>query len=56
MTKRVLIADDEPNIVASLEFLMQQAGYEVRTAADGATALALIGITDTYVVRRESHA
>ena len=30
MAKRILIADDEPNIVASLEFLMEQAGYEVR--------------------------
>ena len=42
MAKRVLIADDEPNIVASLEFLMEQAGYEVRTAADGNEALAAI--------------
>src|SRR5262245_13786848 len=42
MTKRVLIADDEPNIVASLEFLMEQAGFEVRVVPDGAAALALI--------------
>ena len=41
MPKRILIADDEPNIVASLEFLMEQAGFEVRTAADGHEALAL---------------
>ncbi len=41
MTKRVLIADDEPNIVASLEFLMEQAGFEVKVAADGGAALAL---------------
>jgi DNA-binding response OmpR family regulator len=40
MAKRVLIADDEPNIVASLEFLMEQAGYEVKTVADGNEALA----------------
>jgi DNA-binding response OmpR family regulator len=39
MTKRVLIADDEPNIVISLEFLMQQAGYETRTAVNGDEAL-----------------
>jgi DNA-binding response OmpR family regulator len=32
MAKRVLIADDEPNIVASLEFLMEQAGFEVKVA------------------------
>jgi DNA-binding response OmpR family regulator len=42
MTKRVLIADDEPNIVASLEFLMEQAGFEVKVAADGAAVLALV--------------
>lgn len=42
MAKRILIADDEPNIVVSLEFLMQQTGYEVRTAPDGEQALRLI--------------
>jgi DNA-binding response OmpR family regulator len=42
MAKRILIADDEPNIVASLEFLMEQAGYEVKTAADGNEALAAL--------------
>jgi DNA-binding response OmpR family regulator len=42
MTKRILIADDEPNIVVSLEFLMQQTGYEVKTAPDGEQALRLI--------------
>ena len=39
MKQRVLIADDEPNIVVSLEFLMQQSGYEIRTAANGDEAL-----------------
>lgn len=39
MSKKVLIADDEPNIVISLEFLMQQQGYEVRIARDGEEAL-----------------
>lgn len=42
MTKRVLIADDEPNIVVSLEFLMQQHGFEVRVARNGDEALAAI--------------
>jgi DNA-binding response OmpR family regulator len=41
MAKRVLIADDEPNIVISLEFLMEQAGYEVRVANNGQEALDL---------------
>lgn len=36
---KVLVVDDEPNIVLSLEFLMQQAGFEVVTAVDGESAL-----------------
>jgi DNA-binding response OmpR family regulator len=40
--KSVLIVDDEPNIVLSLEFLMRQQGYVVRTAPDGESALAEI--------------
>ena len=39
---KVLIADDEPNIVVSLEFLMQRGGYEVRVARNGEEALALV--------------
>jgi DNA-binding response OmpR family regulator len=39
MAKRILIADDESNIVISLEFLMQRSGYQVKTAADGEQAL-----------------
>lgn len=38
MAKRVLIVDDEPNIVISLEFLMRQSGYEIRVARDGREA------------------
>jgi DNA-binding response OmpR family regulator len=38
-TPRVLIAEDEPSIVASLEFLMRRSGYETRVAMDGAAAL-----------------
>jgi DNA-binding response OmpR family regulator len=38
---RVLIADDEPNIVTSLEFLMRGCDYEVRVARDGEEALRL---------------
>ena len=37
---RVLIVDDEPNIVLSLEFLLRQQGYEVSVAGDGEAALA----------------
>jgi DNA-binding response OmpR family regulator len=42
MAKRVLIADDEPNIVTSFEFLMEQAGFETRVATNGDEALALV--------------
>jgi DNA-binding response OmpR family regulator len=42
MTTKIVIADDEPNIVISLEFLMQRNGYEVRTAGDGEAALELV--------------
>jgi DNA-binding response OmpR family regulator len=40
MASKVLIVDDEPNIVLSLEFLMKQQGYETRVARDGDEALA----------------
>ncbi len=39
MTHRILIADDEPNIVISLEYLMKRAGYEVSVARDGEEAI-----------------
>ncbi|MCU0938841.1 MAG: response regulator [Burkholderiaceae bacterium] len=39
MTHRILIADDEPNIVVSLEYLMKRAGYEVLVARDGQEAI-----------------
>jgi DNA-binding response OmpR family regulator len=38
----ILVVDDEPNIILSLQFLMKKAGYEVRTAKDGEEALAEI--------------
>jgi DNA-binding response OmpR family regulator len=37
--ERVLIADDEPNILISLEYLMKREGYEVHVARDGQEAL-----------------
>ena len=39
--KRVLVAEDEPSIVLSLEFLLRDAGYEVTSASNGADALRL---------------
>ena len=38
--KRILIAEDEPSIVLSLEFLLREAGHEVLTASNGMDALA----------------
>ena len=40
MATKILIADDEPNIVISLEFLLRREGYEVVVAQDGVEALA----------------
>ena len=39
---KVLIADDEPNILISLEFLMKREGHQVLVARDGEEALRLI--------------
>lgn len=39
MSRRILIADDEPNILLSLKFLMERAGFQVATVADGQAAL-----------------
>lgn len=39
MTTKVLIVDDEPNIVVSLQFLMKKCGYETSVARDGDEAL-----------------
>jgi DNA-binding response OmpR family regulator len=42
MSKKILIADDEPNILISLEFLMKREGYEVLLARDGQEAMDVI--------------
>ena len=42
MSASILVADDEPNIVLSLEFLLKQVGFRVRTVSDGEAALAAI--------------
>jgi DNA-binding response OmpR family regulator len=39
MSKKILIADDEPNIVTALEFLLERNGYEVHVARNGEEAL-----------------
>ena len=40
MSTRVLIVEDEPNIVESLSFLLRRAGFDVAAAGDGESALA----------------
>lgn len=42
MAQSVLIVDDEPNIVLSLEFILRQAGFDVRLASNGDEALEAI--------------
>lgn len=39
MAERILIVDDEPNIVVSLEFLLGREGYDVAVATTGPEAL-----------------
>lgn len=42
MSKRILIVDDEPNIVISLEFLMMREGHTVHVARDGEAGLTAV--------------
>lgn len=50
MSKRVLIVDDEVNIVISLEFLLEQAGYHVRVAHNGEEGLEKIATFEPDLV------
>jgi len=40
--KKILVVDDDPYILMSLEFLMKKEGYEVKVARNGTEALAII--------------
>ena len=44
MAKRVLVVDDEPNIVDILRFNLEREGYEVITASDGVEGYRSIGV------------
>jgi Response regulators consisting of a CheY-like receiver domain and a winged-helix DNA-binding domain len=44
MVKSILVVEDEPNIVLSLQFLMKKAGFDVRVARDGDEALAAVEV------------
>ncbi len=62
MSASVLIADDDPNIVLALRFLMEKAGYRVTVATDGEAALAVaakmrpdIVLLDVMMPRRNGY-
>jgi DNA-binding response OmpR family regulator len=40
--RKILIVDDEPNIVIALEFLLRRHGFDVRVARNGEEALAAV--------------
>ena len=42
MSARVLVVDDEPRILESLDRLLEKEGWDVRTARDGASAMAVL--------------
>ena len=42
MPQKILIVDDEPNIVIPLQFLMEQNGYNILVAQSGEEALEMI--------------
>jgi two-component system alkaline phosphatase synthesis response regulator PhoP len=42
VSRTVLVAEDEANIVESLRFLMTKAGLQVRVASDGPSALRMV--------------
>lgn len=50
MAKRVLIAEDEPSIMTSLEFLLRRAGFETRSASDGEEALQVVATFRPHLV------
>ena len=39
MAKKILLADDDPDIIEELSMLLEDEGYELATAKDGAEAL-----------------
>jgi DNA-binding response OmpR family regulator len=43
LIKKVLVVDDDPYILMSLEFLMKKNGYDVMVARNGTEALDIVG-------------
>jgi DNA-binding response OmpR family regulator len=50
MSRRILIVEDEENIVLSLQFLLRQAGHAVDVAPDGAAAIRLMARAPDLVI------
>ena len=50
MAKRVLVVDDEPNIVDILRFNLEREGYEVLTAEDGVQGLEMARSSDPDLI------
>lgn len=50
MSKNILVVDDEPSILLSLEFLMKQEGYSVHTATNGEEALEAVRETNPDLI------
>src|SRR5437868_3666066 len=50
MRKRVLVVDDEEDVRQFIRLMLEEAGYDVVTAVDGAQALALIDASPPDVV------
>lgn len=50
MNKKILIVDDEPNIVTSLQFLLQQNDYEVDVAHNGLEAMKQIEVKIPHLI------
>lgn len=62
MAKSILVVEDEPNIVLSLQFLMKKAGFDVRVARDGDEALAEVNsrapdliLLDVMIPKRDGY-
>jgi len=50
MRKRVLLIEDEPNIIQAISFILSRDGWAVDTHADGSTAMAEVARRDPDIV------
>ena len=48
--RKILVVDDDKDIAESIQFNLEQEGYEVITASDGWTALGAVRITEPDLV------